>query len=597
MYTVYVIKHKSTGDIIYVGQTKRSLKIRFRGHVKQEHSAIHDLLRDNEDAYAIIPVDYAQTKQESFLKEEFWTRFFLRFYRLRNKSIGSHIPQETIEKLKKANKNKIISAETRQKISQANKGKKRSPEYIEEMKKRVSGKNNGGARQVMCIETGEIFDTIDDAQKKYRTLHISDCCNGDRKSSGKLNGKPLHWKFTDEKGIMQKSYAIYCIKCDSLPIYIGKTTFKNLDICLNRCANNVSSLIYNTIKTYGLEHFSIIKIDNALNNSDACEKELFWALFYSQNFNSQLKNEILESIKIKNTPRHLSEEHKKHIGEGIVNSTKPKKKRPREVIERTKATKRKKFELAHPKPKYEFTIYLLKYEKKNIYVGTTRDLTKELHKLSKKHKISEFINTHDKNKFELIEIDHTNDAIEALNKELFWKKFFLNVDDSEYVSYQDAGTKKARAKKLGVSHSKSHSQKISESNKGKNTGFNRYTSVMVINLFKDEIYIYGNFKKKERYSARVKEKMEKNINYKNNDGYIFAQNLGYDLAKEMLSNSNFEQFLAYIKKPHSRIDKRKIVYQGKTFDSITELSLFYKIDYAKIAVSITKDEGIFELVN
>lgn len=194
------MKHKPTGDIVYVGQTQRSLKIRFRGHVKQKHSAIHDLLQKDENVYAIIPVDYAQTKQESFLKEEFWTRFFLQFYQLRNKSIGSHLSQEVAQKLKEANKNKVISAETRQKISQANKGKKRSPEYIEKMRKRLGGKNSNLARRVMCIETGEIFDTVSDARKKYKAYHIFECCNGKRKSSGKLDGKPLHWEYIDNKG-------------------------------------------------------------------------------------------------------------------------------------------------------------------------------------------------------------------------------------------------------------------------------------------------------------------------------------------------------------------------------------------------------------
>lgn len=108
---------------------------------------------------------------------------------------GKHLSEKTKQKISEANKGKTISQEQREKISQALTGIKRSKEFIEKMRQRVTGKNNGKSRQVQCIETGEIFDTITEANKKYHCKHISLVCKGVRKSAGKLNGQPLHWKY------------------------------------------------------------------------------------------------------------------------------------------------------------------------------------------------------------------------------------------------------------------------------------------------------------------------------------------------------------------------------------------------------------------
>jgi len=63
--------------------------------------------------------------------------------------------------------------------------------------------NNEKARskekiKVRCISTGEIFDSIAEADRKYNAPNISNCCYGKRKSSGKLNGIKLQWEFVDK---------------------------------------------------------------------------------------------------------------------------------------------------------------------------------------------------------------------------------------------------------------------------------------------------------------------------------------------------------------------------------------------------------------
>lgn len=47
-------------------------------------------------------------------------------------------------------------------------------------------------KKVVCIETGEIFESTNDVERKLGLAHdgISRCCNGKRKTCGKL-----HWQF------------------------------------------------------------------------------------------------------------------------------------------------------------------------------------------------------------------------------------------------------------------------------------------------------------------------------------------------------------------------------------------------------------------
>lgn len=55
------------------------------------------------------------------------------------------------------------------------------------------------ATKVKCVTTGEIFDSIKEANEKYNISKgkISDCCRGNRKSTGKHpeTGEKLIWKY------------------------------------------------------------------------------------------------------------------------------------------------------------------------------------------------------------------------------------------------------------------------------------------------------------------------------------------------------------------------------------------------------------------
>lgn len=56
------------------------------------------------------------------------------------------------------------------------------------------------AVKIRCITTGEVFNSMEEARKKYNTgKHISSCCTGKRKYAGKLeDGTKLQWEYYKE---------------------------------------------------------------------------------------------------------------------------------------------------------------------------------------------------------------------------------------------------------------------------------------------------------------------------------------------------------------------------------------------------------------
>lgn len=71
------------------------------------------------------------------------------------------------------------------------------------------GKNNPTSKSVICITTKRIFFSINDGANYYRLKggNITNCCQGKKKSAGKLNGKKLVWRY-----LVWKHDKIYRIK-------------------------------------------------------------------------------------------------------------------------------------------------------------------------------------------------------------------------------------------------------------------------------------------------------------------------------------------------------------------------------------------------
>ena len=88
-----------------------------------------------------------------------------------NPMYGKHHNEEAKSKISKANKGRKCSEETRRKLSEAN------------------------SKKVICIKTGQVFESVMEASKKTGLSshsYISNCCRGRQKTAG-----GFHWEFVN----------------------------------------------------------------------------------------------------------------------------------------------------------------------------------------------------------------------------------------------------------------------------------------------------------------------------------------------------------------------------------------------------------------
>ena len=125
---------------------------------------------------------------------------------------GKHRSDEIKQKISEAHKGRHHSEETKLKMSESRKGKN-NPMYGKKLSEEKKLKMSEACKQklskkVICIITGEIFNSQKEAENYYNVGNISKCCRGIRKSAGKLqDGTKLQWKFLEDynndfKGIL-----------------------------------------------------------------------------------------------------------------------------------------------------------------------------------------------------------------------------------------------------------------------------------------------------------------------------------------------------------------------------------------------------------
>lgn len=99
--------------------------------------------------------------------------------------------------------NKKHSQETLDKISKTLK-EKNSKLTKEQLSQKfghchLTGESNPRAHAVMLLNTGEIFNCIADAKRKYpQARHITECCQGHLGSTGKLDGEKMRWAYVNK---------------------------------------------------------------------------------------------------------------------------------------------------------------------------------------------------------------------------------------------------------------------------------------------------------------------------------------------------------------------------------------------------------------
>lgn len=187
-------------DKVYIGQTTQELKVRLSNHKCNRRSLISKALNKyGENNFKVEIIDTANSKEELDEKEIYWIRFYNcispKGYNLTfggEGTVGYHLSKETKEKISNANKGKKMTVESRKAISVGHIGLKLS----EETKIRIS-EHMSTKRKVKCVETGEVFDSVTSACKKYSLDKSTVCavCNGRRKMTGGLT-----WVYVDLKG-------------------------------------------------------------------------------------------------------------------------------------------------------------------------------------------------------------------------------------------------------------------------------------------------------------------------------------------------------------------------------------------------------------
>ena len=217
---IYKLENKLNGKI-YVGQTTRTVEERMKEHLRCTETYVERAIaKYGIGNFEVSVIEECATLEELNEREIYWISFYdcirPKGYNIctggKNGSPGHTLSAKArakISKAKKGRKNPIspetrkkmiasriankkpVSAATRAKISAANKGRKLRPEICAQMSARCKNK-----RAVICIETGEIFESIAAAAKWANVAGCTVSCAVNGRSEG---AGGYHWRFADDE--------------------------------------------------------------------------------------------------------------------------------------------------------------------------------------------------------------------------------------------------------------------------------------------------------------------------------------------------------------------------------------------------------------
>ena len=163
---------------------------------------------------------------------------------------------ETKQKLSNANRGKRLgiklSEETKKKMSISRTGQKRN----EETKRKMSiastgrimpkGSDSKISKEVVCINTGEVFGSMIEASNKTGTIDrmISQCCRGERKSTTSKSGERMYWMYKSDYDLKSENEIIVLLKDKS------KNKVNKKVVCLND--GNIFNTITEASKFYNV---------------------------------------------------------------------------------------------------------------------------------------------------------------------------------------------------------------------------------------------------------------------------------------------------------------------------------------------------------
>ena len=191
IYGVVYALIDGTNDFEYIGQTTRSVELRFKEHAKDPYYIGNAIRAHGEDMFVIVILKVCYSKAEL----DFWERHFIKSrdtmvpngYNLTNDGEGDILCDETRKKLsamrkgvKKspehrakigaAHKGKKVPDETRAKLSVGRKGKKHSAESIAKMSAERTGEKNSFFGKHHTDETISKVSAIRRGDSPYKNI-------------------------------------------------------------------------------------------------------------------------------------------------------------------------------------------------------------------------------------------------------------------------------------------------------------------------------------------------------------------------------------------------------------------------------------------
>ena len=119
---------------------------------------------------------------------------------------------------------------------------------------RLNGSDNPTSRRVICINTGDIFDTVTQAADKYNTYPttVTKACKGKRKTAGEMT-----WQYYDE----------YLVKPKNINAYKALGGRSRQVLCIE--TNTVYDSVHDAAKDIGVDYTSISKACSGKRNTAA----------------------------------------------------------------------------------------------------------------------------------------------------------------------------------------------------------------------------------------------------------------------------------------------------------------------------------------
>lgn len=210
-YAVYV--HISPNNKFYIGKTCNTMNGRWRGGKGYVNSVLfyrailkygwnnfqHEIIASNLTAEEASNFEILLIKKLNSNNRNYG-------YNITSGGEGSknrRCSDSTKLKISKGNTGKIRSEELKQHQRNIITGRKHSPETKEKIRLGNLNNKNGKRVSVICITTGEVFESAQKGAEKYnlKRAGIINVCRNKAKTAGKINNTPLVWKYYNDRGI------------------------------------------------------------------------------------------------------------------------------------------------------------------------------------------------------------------------------------------------------------------------------------------------------------------------------------------------------------------------------------------------------------